>query len=107
MSKGNISGNLTDKDVKKLGKLASIPLTDVDYKRLPKQLSETINYVNVLDELELANEDILTQVTGQSNRFREDDIKPSLSQKEALSGTDSSYNGYFMVPHVLGGGDDA
>jgi len=68
---------------------------------LTPQLSEAAAYVQVLGDLDLKNTFETNQVTGLKNVFRDDVIKPSLSQEEALSNAKHTYNGYFVVPATI------
>ena len=43
---------LTKEDVLHIAKLANLPLDDASIEKFQKQLSETINYVENLDELD-------------------------------------------------------
>jgi len=42
-----------------------------------------------------------SQVTGMENVFREDEIKPSLSQDEVLANAPRKYKGYFVVEAIF------
>ena len=96
MTKPKISGE----EVKKIAKLANLELAESEVKKFQKQLSDVLDYVAVLDELDIANVEPTSQVTGVKNIARADETEPSLSQEEALSNTKNKYNGYFKVPAV-------
>lgn len=88
-------------DVKKVAKLANLPLTSEEEKRFGKQLSETLDYVNRLEEIDTKNVEPTSQVTGLENVTRGDEHSPSLSQKEALKNTKSIYKGFIKVKAIL------
>lgn len=88
-------------DVKKVARLANLPLTDEEEEKYSKQLSETLDYVNKLEEIDTTNVEPTSQVTGLENVTRDDEVLPSLSQEEALKNAKSTYKGYFKVKAIL------
>lgn len=94
---------LNEEDVKHVAKLANLPLTSEEISRFKRQLSQVITYVEELRELDTAKVEPTSQTTGLENVYRKDEIKKegSLSQKEALSGTEKIHNGYFQVAAIL------
>ena len=88
-------------DVSHVAKLANLPLSNEEKKKFEKQLSETLDYVKQLEEIDTKGIEPTSQVTGLENVTREDVAKPSLSQEEALSNTKSKYNGFFKVAAIL------
>lgn len=92
---------LTTKDTEKIGKLANLMLTPEEIEKFTPQLSETIDSVEILNELPTSNVEGTFQVTGLTNVFREDKTVPSFSQEEALSNAKNKHNGFFVVPYVF------
>lgn len=88
-------------NVSHVAKLANLPLTDEEKKKFEKQLSETLDYVNQLNEIDTKGVEPTSQVTGLENVTREDVIKPSFSQEEALANAKSKHNGLFKVKAIL------
>ncbi len=88
-------------DVKHVAKLANLPLTEREGKKFEKQLSETLIYIEGLNQVNTKNVEPTDHVTGQENVLRADETKPSLSQEEALSNTKNKHNGMFKVKAVL------
>jgi len=88
-------------DIKHVAKLANLPLSEAEEKKFEKQLSETLEYVKQLEEIDTKGVEPTSQVTGLENVLREDEVKPSLNQEEALKNTKSSYKGYFKVKAIL------
>lgn len=94
---------LTSNDVKHVAELANLPLTAAELKKFQKQLSSVVDYIAELQEVQTSNVEPTSQTTGLENVFRDDsvDVTRILSQEEALSGTEKTHNGYFVVPMVL------
>lgn len=88
-------------NVTHVAKLANLPLTPEEKKKFEKQLSETLEYVEKLNEIDTKNVEPTSQVTGLENVTREDEARPSLTQEEALQNAKSKHNGFFKVPAIL------
>lgn len=93
---------LTKKDVLHVAELSNLKLTEAEIKKFTPQLDKIIEFVATLSEIDTDGIEPTSQTTGLKNILRDDIIKSdqSLSQDEALSGTDG-YNGYFKVPAIL------
>ncbi len=92
---------LTKKEVLHIAKLANLDLTNEESVKLQKQLSQTLDYVDILNELNTAKIKITSQTTGSSNVLREDIVKPSLTQAQALSNSKDKHDGYFKVKSIF------
>jgi len=90
-------------DVTHVAKLANLSLSDEEKKKFEKQLEETIEYIESLNEVNTEGVEPTSQVTGLENVTREDEIRPSLSQEEALRNAKSTHNGFFKVKGILPG----
>ena len=92
---------LTAEEVEHVAKLASLKLKRGEVKRLQEQLSDTISYIEKLKKLDVQNVSPTSQVTGLVNVFREDKVKPSMSQEEALANAKETYKGFFKVKAIF------
>lgn len=72
---------LTTEEVKQVARLANLELTEEEVKKFRTQLSEVLQYVEKLKEVNTEKVESTSQVTGLENVFREDEIKPSLKIK--------------------------
>ena len=88
-------------DITRVAQLANIPLTRDEEKTLSKQLEETLRYIEQLEEVDTKGVQPTSQVTGLENVLAEDVAEPSLTQKQALSNTDATYNHFFKVKGVF------
>jgi aspartyl-tRNA(Asn)/glutamyl-tRNA(Gln) amidotransferase subunit C len=90
-------------DVKHVAKLANLPLKPSDIPKLRQQFAQTLKYISKIDELDTHNIPPTSQVTGLKNVTRTDQIDTNrmLTQKQAMSGTGNSHNGYFVVPAII------
>lgn len=88
-------------NISHITKLANLFLLPSEKTKLEKQLEETIDYVNELNEINTKNIEPTSQVTSLENVTREDIVKSSLSQKEALSNSKSVHKGFFKVKAIF------
>lgn len=88
-------------NISHIAKLANLSLLLNEKTKLEKQLEDTIDYVNELNNVDTKNVEATSQVTGLENVTREDRAKPSLSQDEALSNVKSKHNGFFKVRAIF------
>lgn len=94
---------LTKKDVLHVAKLAKIPLKDEEIRKYTETLSSIVELVSKLQVVNTDSVSPTSQVTGQVNVFRQDEVDSTrvLSQKEALSNAKKTHNGYFAVSKVF------
>lgn len=92
---------LTKDQVKHIAKLASLPINNEEIVQLEDQLSETLKFVENLNEISTENIEPTHSVTGLSNVLRPDETEPSLTQNQALQNAKSKKNGYFKVKVIL------
>ena len=92
---------LTKKQVLHLSVLANIPLETDELDDHAQNISKFLEHVTRLNDLDLSKTPTTNQVTNKTNEFREDVLKPSLTQKQALANANQSKNGYFVVDAVI------
>ena len=88
-------------NVRRVAKLANLPLSSEEEKKFEKQLEETLEYIESLNEIDTSKTLPADNVTSLQNITREDEVKPSLSQEEALKNAKSVYKGFFRVKGIL------
>jgi len=88
-------------NVTHVAKLANLPLTDDEKKRLEPQLSEVLTYVDKLQKGDTSGVEPTSQVTGLENILREDKSGKSLPQELAISQAPSSQKGMFQPKGIF------
>jgi aspartyl-tRNA(Asn)/glutamyl-tRNA(Gln) amidotransferase subunit C len=90
-------------DVKHVAKLANLPLSDEDLKKLEPGLNSVLDLVSDIQKLDTSGVDPTSQVTGQVNVTRDDVVDQArvLTQAEALSNATDSHNGFFRVKAIF------
>lgn len=92
---------INDKDVKYIADLSRIHLKDSEIKHLTKDLEKILDYINKLENLDVSGVKPTSHVLPLKNVYREDVVKPSLSQEDALKFCVEQYKGSFKVPKVI------
>ncbi len=89
--------------VRHIAQLSNLILTDEELARLREDLASALDYVEVLDSLDLEALSETFQVTGLANVFRDLSLgQRPLSIKEVLKNAPNVSDNAFEVPSVLG-----
>ena len=88
-------------DVQYVASLSRVHLTHEEIEKFTKNLEDILHYVAKLEKLNVSSVEPTSHVLPLKNVYREDVIKPSLSQKDALRITRDQHNGSFKVPKVI------
>lgn len=88
-------------NVPHIAKLANLKLKDEEIKKFEKQLSEVLDYIKKLEEIDTKNIEPTSQVTGLENVLRVDKATESLPQEKALTQAKSKHNNFFAVKGIL------
>lgn len=94
--------SVTIKDVEYVASLARLSFSDEEKQKLTSQLNEILAYMEQLNQVDTTNVEPLSQVIEQSNVFRQDDLKPTLTREEALLNAPAKTDKFFRVPKVIG-----
>ncbi|HOD01442.1 MAG TPA: Asp-tRNA(Asn)/Glu-tRNA(Gln) amidotransferase subunit GatC [bacterium] len=91
---------ISKEEIRELAVLANLEISKEE-ERLSEALSETLDYVKVLGELDTSGVGETFQITGLSNIFQDDSRSDSLSKEEALFNAHSEVNGLFSTKAVF------
>ncbi len=92
---------LTLDQVKKVAKLANLPLTPDEEEKYSEQLSKILDYVNQLEKADTKGVESTFNVVPQFNVFQKDNTSPSLSLDETLSNASSKEDKFFVTKGVF------
>lgn len=92
---------LSPEDVQKVATLARLKLTEEELQQIGQQLGAILDYVAVLDEVDVSNIEPMAHVADVSNAFRADETRPSLPREDSLSNAPKTDGKYFLVPQIL------
>ena len=89
-------------DVAKLAKLARLALTDYEFDAFAGQLDSILGYVCAIQAVDVTGVTPTGNPLRDVNVTRPDDVRPGLTQQQALAGAPSADDGRFAVPQILG-----
>ncbi|AJC84431.1 Asp-tRNA(Asn)/Glu-tRNA(Gln) amidotransferase subunit GatC [Campylobacter peloridis] len=92
---------IDDKLLSKLEKLSALKIADDKRCELKEQLSQIVNFVEKLDELDLNNIEAITSTTKGGTPFRNDESKKSEVINEVSKHAPKSQDGFFVVPKII------
>ena len=88
--------------VAKLAKLARLALTDDELDAFAGQLDSILGYVGAIQAVDVTGVTPTGNPLRDVNVTRPDDVRPGLTQQQALAGAPSADDGRFAVPQILG-----
>lgn len=88
-------------NVQYVAHLARLALTPDEEKKLSAQLGGILGYIEKLKELDVREVEPTAHAVPLINVFRDDEIRPSLTNEEALRNAPSKANGLFLVPKIV------
>ncbi len=88
-------------DVKYVAHLARLSLTSEEEKKIGGQLNGILGYIEKLKEVDVTGVEPTAHAFPLTNVSRVDEVRPSLSQEEALRNAPAKANGLFMVPKIV------
>lgn len=92
---------ITPDAVRHLASLARILVTDKEVETLAAELNVIVDAVAAVNKAVSGDVVATSHPIPMANVFREDEVRPSLSQAEALSGAPDSAEGRFRVAAIL------
>lgn len=92
---------ISKNEVEHVANLARLNLSDNELETMTGQLDNILSYVDKLEELDTSEVAPTTHVFSVSNAFREDVVKESLNQSEAVKNGPQQNGEFFQVPKVI------
>jgi len=93
--------SVTKKDVDYVADLARLQLDDDERESLASDMSQILDYMTTLEEVDTSDVEPLEHVIDLEYRLRDDDAKEPLSHEDALKNAPDADTDYFRVPRVL------
>jgi aspartyl-tRNA(Asn)/glutamyl-tRNA(Gln) amidotransferase subunit C len=94
--------SLSRDDVAKLAALARIEMSEEELVSLSSQFGVILDAVARVQEVNLDGVIATSHPQPIQNIFREDEVRPSLTPEQALSGAPAQEEKRFRVPQILG-----
>jgi aspartyl-tRNA(Asn)/glutamyl-tRNA(Gln) amidotransferase subunit C len=93
---------ITQQEVEHIAKLARLELGEDEKGTFARQLSAILTYMDELKTLDTSGVEPTATGPLKENVFRDDDVRPSLTQEKALMNAPDQADGFFRVPRILG-----
>jgi len=84
-----------------VAKLARLSLDEDSVELFTKQVGDILAYMDKLNRLNTEGVPPTSHAISISNVFREDEVRPSISNEAALSNAPKKEDGVFVVPKIL------
>ena len=88
-------------DIEYVAKLARVDLSEKEKKKIAKELSDILGYIEKLKQLKVDKVEPMSHVLPLKNVFRQDNLKPSLPADKALNNAPEKGANFFKVPRVI------
>ncbi|MBI5356168.1 Asp-tRNA(Asn)/Glu-tRNA(Gln) amidotransferase subunit GatA [Candidatus Collierbacteria bacterium] len=96
---------ISPQEIQHVAQLANLQISDKELKLYTKQIQDILGYVEQLDKVKVEGvEPTYQTLDGTTNVWREDEVKESLSQEEAVGQAEKTMDGYFITDSVFGKG---
>ena len=92
---------ITIKDVEHVARLARLELNEAEKEQMRSQLDSILSYIDKLNALDTSTVEPTSHSLPMVNVFREDEIRLSLPQEEALANAPDRHDLFFRVPRIL------
>ena len=97
-----VSMSVSREEVRHVAQLARLDFSEEDEARMADELSQILEYVDKLDELDTSGVPPMSHVLDVTNVFRPDEVEERIDRGEALELAPEADDEYFRVPKVVG-----
>jgi aspartyl-tRNA(Asn)/glutamyl-tRNA(Gln) amidotransferase subunit C len=94
-------GHISKKEVEHVAWLARIELSEEEKDRFTKQFNEILDYFKKIDSVNTEEVPPMYHVLYLVNIFREDEVLPSLPEKEVLKNAPKKERRFFRAPRLI------
>ena len=88
-------------DVKYVAHLARLSLSPDEEQKISAQLGNILGYIEKLKEVDVTGVEPTAHAFPLVNVTRPDEVRPSISNEDALRNAPAKANGLFMVPKIV------
>lgn len=88
-------------EVLKIARLAHLTLSEEEIQEMTAKLSAILDYMRILDKVEISGVEPMSHAQGSTNVFRNDEIEPSMPREEALANAPARNGPFIRVPLVI------
>jgi len=88
-------------DVKYVAHLARLSLSPEEEQKIGAQLGNILGYIEKLKEVDVTGVEPTAHAFPLTNVARPDEVRPSITNEEALRNAPARANGLFIVPKII------
>ncbi len=96
---------IDDKTINHISRLSRLNMNRAEKEKLKKDMEDIINYIGILNEIEVTETEPLPYIFSTSNVFREDVKKESQPVKAVVANAEERTENYFKVPRTIEAGN--
>ena len=91
----------TEIDIKYVAHLARLTLSPEEERQFGAQLGHILGHIDKLKQVDVSQVEPMAHAVPLVNVCRRDEIRPSLTNEEALQNAPANANGLFIVPKIV------
>jgi aspartyl-tRNA(Asn)/glutamyl-tRNA(Gln) amidotransferase subunit C len=92
---------ISRQDVEHVARLSRLALSEAEIERMREQLSGILAYIDMLRSLDTAGVEPTAHAVPLVNVMRDDEIRPTLAQDDALANAPDRSDAFFRVPRII------
>lgn len=96
--------SVSREDVRHVAQLARLDFSEEEEGQMAEELSQILDYVDKLDELDTSGVPPMSHVLDITNVFRPDEVEERIDRGQALEPAPEADDEFFQVPKVIGEG---
>lgn len=96
-----MANNITDETIEYVGILAKLSLSDEEKEQAKKDMTNMLNYIDTLNELDTDGVEPMSHVFPVNNVFREDVVTNGNDRDNIVANAPEEKDGSFMVPKTF------
>jgi aspartyl-tRNA(Asn)/glutamyl-tRNA(Gln) amidotransferase subunit C len=93
--------NVDETTVRRIARLARIKITDEEAKSLEKELSQILNWVEQLGEIDTNEVEPMTRVVAQQLKKRKDEVTDGEIADDVIRNAPMADDHFYVVPKVV------
>ena len=92
---------ISKEEIIHIAKLASLSLTEEEIERYAKDMTDILEFAEVVNSLNTDEIKETVGINGEYNVFRKDEVKQSMSKEDVFKNAPSQDDGMFRIPKVI------
>ena len=92
---------ISKEEVARVAHLARLEIEESDLERFAGQLTDILQYMDILNEVDTSGIDPLYSPVEHATPYREDEVRQEWSREDVLRNAPRSDGEYFLVPKVV------